>query len=66
MLSRRRVAVKSCLGSFQAGLNTPRRSGWSRRNERSEFLLVAEKGCYVNGEEMKLWGCSTEVLLVPG
>ena len=66
MLSRRLVAVKSWLGSIRAGLNTPRRSGWSRRYERSEFLLVAEKGCCVKGEEVKLWGYSTEVLLVPG
>ena len=31
-----------------------------------KFLLAAGVGCCYSGEEVKLQGCSTEVLLVPG
>ena len=66
MLSRRRVAVKSWLGSIWAGLKSPQISERSWRDERSPFLLAAEMGGCDSEEEMKLWGCFTGVLLVPG
>ena len=64
MLSLEWVALKSCLGSFLAGLYTPRISGWSSRDGRSEFLLAAGMGCCDSEGELKLWECSTGVLLI--
>ena len=39
---------------------------WSRQKGRSGFSLAAGTGCCDSGEEVKLWGCFSKALLVPG